>query len=123
LDPLINKVAHRSAVILNQRTARAVFLPFGILSRGSGTRAAFVCCEIFCAVRGNNHHARKRRAAARSLASAQDALWVFANLGVFARRDVVDLEETKMCSDYKSPFAFLTFDPLFALERRYRVRI
>ncbi len=31
--------------------------------------------------------------------------------------------EVKMYSDYKSPFAYLAFDPAFALERRYRVRI
>jgi 2-hydroxychromene-2-carboxylate isomerase len=28
-----------------------------------------------------------------------------------------------MYSDYKSPFAYLAFDPAFALERRYRVRV
>src|SRR5579862_6334210 len=28
-----------------------------------------------------------------------------------------------MYSDYKSPFAFLAFDPAFELERRYRVRL
>lgn len=28
-----------------------------------------------------------------------------------------------MYSDYKSPFAFLAFDPAFALEERYRVRL
>ena len=27
--------------------------------------------------------------------------------------------EVKMYSDYKSPFAFLAFDPAFALEERY----
>jgi 2-hydroxychromene-2-carboxylate isomerase len=31
--------------------------------------------------------------------------------------------EVKMYSDYKSPFAYLAFDPAFALERRYRVRV
>ena len=31
--------------------------------------------------------------------------------------------EVKMYSDYKSPFAFLAFEPAFALEERYRVRI
>jgi 2-hydroxychromene-2-carboxylate isomerase len=29
----------------------------------------------------------------------------------------------KMYSDYKSPFAYLAFDPAFALEERYHVRI
>ena len=29
----------------------------------------------------------------------------------------------KMYSDYKSPFAYLAFDPAFALEEKYRVRI
>ena len=29
----------------------------------------------------------------------------------------------KMYSDYKSPFAFLAFDPGFGLEERYRVRV
>lgn len=28
-----------------------------------------------------------------------------------------------MYSDYKSPFAYLAFDPAFALEQRYRVRV
>lgn len=31
--------------------------------------------------------------------------------------------EVKMYSDYKSPFAFLAFDPAFALEARYRIRV
>ncbi len=31
--------------------------------------------------------------------------------------------EVKMYSDYKSPYAFLAFDPAFALEERYRVRL
>ncbi len=31
--------------------------------------------------------------------------------------------EIKMYSDYKSPFAFLAYDPGFALEERYRVRV
>jgi 2-hydroxychromene-2-carboxylate isomerase len=31
--------------------------------------------------------------------------------------------EIKMYSDYKSPFAFLAFDPAFALERRFRVHV
>lgn len=31
--------------------------------------------------------------------------------------------EIKLYSDYKSPFAYLAFDPAFALERRYDVRI
>ncbi len=31
--------------------------------------------------------------------------------------------EVKMYSDYKSPFAFLAFDPAFALEERYNVRL
>jgi 2-hydroxychromene-2-carboxylate isomerase len=34
-----------------------------------------------------------------------------------------DLKEIKMYSDYKSPFAYLAFDPAFALEERYRVRL
>jgi 2-hydroxychromene-2-carboxylate isomerase len=32
-------------------------------------------------------------------------------------------KEVKMYSDYKSPFAYLAFDPAFALEQRYRIRI
>jgi 2-hydroxychromene-2-carboxylate isomerase len=32
-------------------------------------------------------------------------------------------EELKMYSDYKSPYAWLAFDPVFALEQRYSVRI
>jgi len=33
------------------------------------------------------------------------------------------VREVKMYSDYKSPFAYLAFDPAFALQQRYRVRI
>jgi len=36
---------------------------------------------------------------------------------------LVEAPEIKMYSDYKSPFAYLAFDPAFALERRYRVRV
>jgi 2-hydroxychromene-2-carboxylate isomerase len=32
-------------------------------------------------------------------------------------------KEVKMYSDYKSPFAYLAFDPAFELERRYRIRL
>jgi len=32
-------------------------------------------------------------------------------------------EEIKMYSDYKSPFAYLAFDPAFELEKKYQVRI
>jgi 2-hydroxychromene-2-carboxylate isomerase len=35
----------------------------------------------------------------------------------------MELKEVKMYSDYKSPFAYLAFDPAFALQDRYRVRI
>ncbi len=31
--------------------------------------------------------------------------------------------EVKMYSDYKSPFAWLAFDPAFALENRFRIRL
>jgi 2-hydroxychromene-2-carboxylate isomerase len=34
-----------------------------------------------------------------------------------------DLKELKMYSDFKSPFAFLAFDPAFALEDKYRIRL
>ncbi|MGH7804105.1 MAG: DsbA family protein, partial [Candidatus Binatia bacterium] len=34
-----------------------------------------------------------------------------------------DRVEIKMYSDYKSPFAFLAYDPALALEERYRVRV
>jgi 2-hydroxychromene-2-carboxylate isomerase len=33
------------------------------------------------------------------------------------------VREVKMYSDYKSPFAYLAFDPAFALQERYRIRI
>lgn len=33
------------------------------------------------------------------------------------------IKEVKMYSDYKSPFAFLAFDPAFALQERYRIRL
>lgn len=35
----------------------------------------------------------------------------------------MDLKEVKMYSDYKSPFAYLAFDPAFALEDRYFIRL
>ena len=34
-----------------------------------------------------------------------------------------DLKQIKMYSDYKSPYAFLAFDPAFDLEKRFRVRV
>jgi 2-hydroxychromene-2-carboxylate isomerase len=34
-----------------------------------------------------------------------------------------DLAEVKMYSDFKSPYAFLAFDPAFALEDKYRIRL
>src|SRR5215469_5471851 len=34
-----------------------------------------------------------------------------------------DRKEIKMYSDFKSPYAFLAFDPAFALETKYRVTI
>jgi 2-hydroxychromene-2-carboxylate isomerase len=34
-----------------------------------------------------------------------------------------DRKELKMYSDFKSPYAFLAFDPAFALETKYRVRL
>jgi 2-hydroxychromene-2-carboxylate isomerase len=33
------------------------------------------------------------------------------------------VKEVKMYSDYKSPFAYLAFDPAFALEQRFRIRL
>jgi 2-hydroxychromene-2-carboxylate isomerase len=35
----------------------------------------------------------------------------------------MDTEKVKMYSDYKSPFAYLAFDPAFALEKKFRVRL
>lgn len=35
----------------------------------------------------------------------------------------MDRREVKMYSDYKSPFAYLAFDPAFALERRFSITI
>jgi 2-hydroxychromene-2-carboxylate isomerase len=35
----------------------------------------------------------------------------------------METPEVKMYSDYKSPFAYLAFDPAFALERKYNVRL
>src|ERR1700689_3938543 len=32
-------------------------------------------------------------------------------------------KEVKMYSDYKSPFAYLAFDPAFELPHRYRIRL
>jgi 2-hydroxychromene-2-carboxylate isomerase len=34
-----------------------------------------------------------------------------------------EIKEVKMYSDFKSPYAFLAFDPAFALEDKYRIRI
>ena len=34
-----------------------------------------------------------------------------------------EAKEVKMYSDYKSPFAYLAFDPAFALENRFRIRL
>jgi len=34
-----------------------------------------------------------------------------------------ETKEVKMYSDYKSPFAYLAFDPAFALEDRFRIRL
>jgi 2-hydroxychromene-2-carboxylate isomerase len=36
---------------------------------------------------------------------------------------IVQPKEVKMYSDYKSPFAYLAFEPAFALEHRFRIRI
>jgi len=36
---------------------------------------------------------------------------------------MVQPKELKMYSDYKSPFAYLAFDPAFALEERYQIRV
>ena len=35
----------------------------------------------------------------------------------------MDPNEVKMYSDYKSPFAYLAFDPAFALEKKFRIRL
>jgi 2-hydroxychromene-2-carboxylate isomerase len=35
----------------------------------------------------------------------------------------IDADEIKMYSDYKSPYAYLAFDPALELESRYRVRL
>jgi 2-hydroxychromene-2-carboxylate isomerase len=35
----------------------------------------------------------------------------------------LDRKEIKMYSDYKSPFAFLAFEPALELEQRYRIRL
>ena len=35
----------------------------------------------------------------------------------------MERKEVKMYSDYKSPYAYLAFDPAFALEEHYRVRV
>jgi 2-hydroxychromene-2-carboxylate isomerase len=34
-----------------------------------------------------------------------------------------DTKEVKMYSDFKSPYAFLAFDPAFVLEEKYRIRL
>ena len=35
----------------------------------------------------------------------------------------MERKEVKMYSDYKSPFAYLAFDPAFELEQRYQIRL
>jgi 2-hydroxychromene-2-carboxylate isomerase len=35
----------------------------------------------------------------------------------------MDTKEVKMYSDYKSPYAYLAYDPAFALENRFRIRL
>ena len=35
----------------------------------------------------------------------------------------METREVKMYSDYKSPFAYLAFDPAYELQQRYRIRI
>jgi 2-hydroxychromene-2-carboxylate isomerase len=35
----------------------------------------------------------------------------------------MEAKEIKMYSDYKSPFAYLAFDPAFELEKRFRIRL
>src|SRR5208283_4851494 len=43
---------------------------------------------------------------------------------ISGRKEIkMDRKEIKMYSDYKSPFAYLAFDPGFALEERYQVRV
>ena len=37
--------------------------------------------------------------------------------------DQPGLAEVKMYSDYKSPYAYLAFDPAFALQERFRIRL
>jgi len=37
--------------------------------------------------------------------------------------DAGEVKEVKMYSDFKSPYAYLAFDPAFALEDKYRIRI
>jgi 2-hydroxychromene-2-carboxylate isomerase len=36
---------------------------------------------------------------------------------------MTDVEELKMYSDFKSPYAFLAFEPAFQLEQRYRIKL
>jgi hypothetical protein len=45
------------------------------------------------------------------------------NRGRTTRVNAAPLIEVKMYSDYKSPFAWLAFDPAFELQNRYRVRV
>ena len=37
--------------------------------------------------------------------------------------DAGEIREVKMYSDFKSPYAYLAFDPAFALEDKYRIRM
>src|SRR5262245_62815340 len=34
-----------------------------------------------------------------------------------------EMQDVKMYSDFKSPYAYLAFDPAFELEERYRIRL
>jgi 2-hydroxychromene-2-carboxylate isomerase len=38
-------------------------------------------------------------------------------------RNIMEAQQVKMYSDYKSPFAYLAFEPAFALENQYHVRL
>ena len=37
--------------------------------------------------------------------------------------DAGEIKDVKMYSDFKSPYAYLAFDPAFALEDKYRIRV
>jgi 2-hydroxychromene-2-carboxylate isomerase len=48
---------------------------------------------------------------------------IFRRRGGSLWEDAMELKEVKMYSDYKSPYAYLAFEPAFELQQRFRIRV